>query len=369
MKILGKFAIIILLLFPLLQVCPAEKTDIKTMEGMTEQIDVMSNIEARGYVDIYFKLAYAYLEAGRKDEAIQALIKGLRVNAWDYDNQLTLAELEIEKGLIGQAVDRLGFILENCSDTQIIRLAQELLELPDVRDYRATMPERPNLPGYKLYIACFRGTDPIIIQAVASRISQEFGIAVEILGCPLIPDSTGMRNKSFQRWVFDFKLFFSSSNDSQYSRKIDEFRKFFQDQYNVQILIKQITEVYSDKLSQPKVLGVLGITDKDIYEADFNYLFGSAKVGAGVMSYARFLDKDISRDTVLKRAVMQAFSSTGFILGIERCTTADCARAYPHSLEEHDRKNDKLCPVCLENLRKNYENRKKGISENGMFKL
>lgn len=48
---------------------------------------------------------------------------------------------------------------------------------------------------------------------------------------------------------------------------------------------------------------------------------------------------------------MQAFSSTGNIIGIERCTTASCARAYPHSLEEHDKKDDILCEICKQNLK------------------
>jgi predicted Zn-dependent protease len=51
---------------------------------------------------------------------------------------------------------------------------------------------------------------------------------------------------------------------------------------------------------------------------------------------------------------MQALSSVGLVIGIPRCTSPGCARAYPESLEEQDRKDDKLCYECRENMRRLY---------------
>ncbi|HOF12452.1 MAG TPA: hypothetical protein PK248_07045, partial [Treponemataceae bacterium] len=63
----------------------------------------------------------------------------------------------------------------------------------------------------------------------------------------------------------------------------------------------------------------------------------------------------------IKRTVMQALSSAGFVIDIPRCTTANCSRAYPNSLEEQDRKEAYLCDECLENLQNRYEEILKGF--------
>ena len=63
-----------------------------------------------------------------------------------------------------------------------------------------------------------------------------------------------------------------------------------------------------------------------------------------------FVAPRIYRATFEKRVMMQALSTAGFVIGIGRCTSAWCAPAYPHSLEEHDRKEDRLCNECVENL-------------------
>jgi len=54
-----------------------------------------------------------------------------------------------------------------------------------------------------------------------------------------------------------------------------------------------------------------------------------------------------------ERTFKQALSSFGFMLGVARCSSPTCARAYPHHLGEHDAKTKKLCPVCL----KGFENK------------
>jgi predicted Zn-dependent protease len=101
-------------------------------------------------------------------------------------------------------------------------------------------------------------------------------------------------------------------------------------------------------------LGILGITREDIYENDYNFLFGWAYKKLGVMSYARFALGNPTREQFEKRVVMQGLSSIGLVIGIPRPTNPNCARAYPNSLEEHDRKEDKLCEECRANLRQLY---------------
>ena len=49
---------------------------------------------------------------------------------------------------------------------------------------------------------------------------------------------------------------------------------------------------------------------------------------------------------------MQAFSTAGYLLGLPRCTTAGCARAYRDSQAEHDAKDGTICPPCRDALPK-----------------
>jgi predicted Zn-dependent protease len=107
--------------------------------------------------------------------------------------------------------------------------------------------------------------------------------------------------------------------------------------------------------SRPEVKGYLGVTKEDIFAKDFNFLFGWAGEGHGLMSYHRFTNEfngePPNPDAVKKRTVKQAISSSLNILGIPRCSTPTCARAYPHSLSEHDRKGIEICTSCRGLLR------------------
>ncbi|MFH0801871.1 MAG: archaemetzincin [bacterium] len=136
--------------------------------------------------------------------------------------------------------------------------------------------------------------------------------------------------------------------ETEYQKYRSEF------QYNVKDLLKCVEEKYNNYLKEPKTLGILGVIDRDIFENDYNFLFGWARPHLGVMSYRRFTTefngepKNLQK--VADRALKQGLSSAGYILGVKRCTDPDCARAYPHSLIEHDRKSTELCPQCRRRL-------------------
>jgi predicted Zn-dependent protease len=125
-------------------------------------------------------------------------------------------------------------------------------------------------------------------------------------------------------------------------------------QYSSNALLEQLSQRFLNYSNDPCCLGILGVTSNDMYENDYNFLFGWAQKGLGVISYARFLLGNPTDEQFEKRTVMQALSSIGFVVGIPRCTNPTCARAYPDSLDEQDRKDDKLCNECRENLRKLY---------------
>lgn len=103
-----------------------------------------------------------------------------------------------------------------------------------------------------------------------------------------------------------------------------------------------------------KIKGYMGVTSRGLYCPTCNFLYGSAEWAYGVISYDGFLaahnNEGDNRPRLVKRLLKQALSTANFMLGIPRCNTPFCARAYPHSLQEHDAKSDDLCPVCQSRL-------------------
>jgi predicted Zn-dependent protease/uncharacterized RDD family membrane protein YckC len=102
----------------------------------------------------------------------------------------------------------------------------------------------------------------------------------------------------------------------------------------------------------------IGITDKDLYSKDNNYIFGMAHRGDGyaVVSYKRFLasfnNEKESQSRLINRLHKQLLSSTGFTLGIPRPTDPRSARSYPNSLSDHDLKGTWLSEECIDGFEK-----------------
>ena len=143
-------------------------------------------------------------------------------------------------------------------------------------------------------------------------------------------------------------------NQNENGKKQWEEIEMVKSQYSGNALLEQLSRRFRNYSNDPYCLGILGVTSNDIYENDYNFLFGWARKGFGVISYARFSLGNPTYEQFEKRTIMQALSSVGFVIGIPRCTYPNCARAYPNSLAEQDRKDDRLCNECRENLREVY---------------
>jgi predicted Zn-dependent protease len=96
----------------------------------------------------------------------------------------------------------------------------------------------------------------------------------------------------------------------------------------------------------------LGVANLDAFADQSNFIFGTAETGGhhAVITYRRFTadfnGETPNRKRLVDRMLKQSFSSIGFMLGVPRCSTPTCARAYPHSLSEHDAKSTDLCAAC-----------------------
>ncbi len=368
------------------------KTDLDQLIAAAAALDTMSNVSAREYYEAYFNLGDAYFQFENPNAALEAYKKGLQLNAWEYEYQMKCARIELEAKKYFEANNRLIFIIKRCEDESTRKEAMSLREKIDPSDMTAGKIIVPDKSDYSLYLVPLGDVDTLIMDAIRSRISQEFNISVEIIEKPSALSPKNIRDRKsdyFNRFVVDYigkhskkeyldvlaqagvkeKDALSPDAKKQFVYMMymkekdgeelwDTLTRVLKDQYDADVLLSVIIREHEKLITLSKSFGILGVTEEDIYAQDYNFLFGWAKKSAGVMSYSRFLDDGANYSKTIKRAVMQAFSSAGNLMGIERCTSGACSRAYPNSLIEHDKKEDILCEECKKKLKTLFESLK-----------
>lgn len=366
----------------------ASDEEVAALEAQVTELDNTFNVDARKYVSAYFDLANAYQSRGEKDKAYQTVTKGLRLDSLNLDMQLKAAEYEVEKGEYDLAIPRLKAVLAKSDNKKTVAQAQTLFnKIPQQYIDEAESLTVSPMYNKKLLLAFYPGVEEVYKKALAQRIENEFKVSVECLDLA-IDESTKNSRDSYNEFLsetmenlimgnspeavantlaylgiaFDdledkeTKEFFVKSIflNSGYSQEDwDTLAAQYEVQYDGNELMVQ---VMSNCTLDSDCLGVLGVTTKDIYSGspNNNFLFGLSSETVAVMSLNRFAKGEKDRALITKRAVMQAFSSTGYIIGIPRCSTPLCARAYPNSLAEQDEKNDCLCPDCIRSLNEVY---------------
>lgn len=95
---------------------------------------------------------------------------------------------------------------------------------------------------------------------------------------------------------------------------------------------------------------VLGLTHRDLFARDLNFVFGIASsTRACVVSTARLLtgaDESLFRARLIKEAVHEL----GHTLGLGHCDDPRCVMHFSNSLLDTDRKLDAYCDRCFAQL-------------------
>jgi len=96
---------------------------------------------------------------------------------------------------------------------------------------------------------------------------------------------------------------------------------------------------------------VLGITQRDLFAGNLNFIFGIASPrGACVVSTARLVaraDDELFRSRLLKEAMHEL----GHTLGLAHCADPGCVMHFSNSLADTDRKGDAYCERCSMRLK------------------
>lgn len=353
----------------------------KEVYALEQAFQMASNRDAvamRSNIDIYIDLINAYYADNQLDLATPLLKEAIKVNPLNTKLQLKMAAIESQEQKFNEAHTRLQFILkEEKDDSQVLTEAKALLE-----QIQPFLQDSPNLSlsassDRILYLLPFEGASKEILQNIADNLVLEFKVKVKILDEPFKPLETTLRDSQdrfLQLWTrsipneADNPLLSNHEKENLIKEYIltqpDGANKWYwiqeqlKHQLDANVLMSQINESYIEILKDPTSLGIVAVTDKDIRIQTYNFVFGIAEIKdkLAVMSYYRFNENNISPDTLMARATKQAFSSTGLMMGLGRCTTPQCPRTYPNNLTEHDKKNLHLCNVCLTKLNEKHQN-------------
>jgi predicted Zn-dependent protease/Tfp pilus assembly protein PilP len=357
--------------------------EIENLEQKIKLIDKMQNVTARDYYETYMQLSEAYYQNKNYHKSLETVKKGLRLNARDYRYQLLAAKNEFELENYRSAYYRLRSIIESAEKKTTVTEAEKLLKEIKNKDYEGNTIVIPNKRNKYIYVLEVGKVDEVYMKAIKNKIFETYKIDVKSIDDIINPTKSKIRDKRQDYYKSVIDNFIRENGYSTYQKIMDyikenseteiqnedkEFVYFLymqqkngeklwkqnmgriENQYNATEIINQIEDRYSKLIHEDDCLGILAVTEKDIYARDYNFLFGNSNRDVAVMSYNRFSTDENNRTKEIKRTLMQTLASVGHILPIERCTTPKCARAYPDSLKEQDQKELILCNECRANI-------------------
>ncbi len=315
------------------------------------------------------------------------------MDSWRLEYQIKLARLLQQAGRSEEAVRKAETVYRYAEQEEQIaaarRLLAELNALPRADNGQASPPQK--LSNVEIVTVPIGTVNMRLLSELREALQQKLGIRFSIAGYSLIPGSADrnladeylekaidkiracMPKQVWNRLLAEIGLTEESLDD--HGTRVRFLKTILQkdgcppakiyafdelvsklaakSQYDAERLLPALARARVPA-SRSGVIGYLGITEADIFARDYNFLYGWGKRGNGLMSYHRytaaFNEEPPNRPRLLERSTKQGISSTFFILGIPRCTAPACARAYPHTLVEHDQKTCDLCEECKQAL-------------------
>ncbi|MEA1933552.1 MAG: tetratricopeptide repeat protein [Thermodesulfobacteriota bacterium] len=369
-----------------------EKLTKDKLEKEVEEILANDIVDIRRSVDNVFRLARLYEKEGNEKKALQLYEKALQADAANLDNQLRFAKLLLKHDRKGPAIQKLRYIYELSEDWGVFQEARTLL-----------VDMQIDLPTLQSKIECKKDIEILLIPTgnpnkqvlseLKAVLQDKMGIAVSIaeraielgdfdrkwsdqytseiftnitkeltpLQYDMLVSETGMTIERLQlplhqhRFIIAYLEKMGKKEGElacrQFERELE--RLYNLGQYRVTPLVVKLRDAFPFDRSET-VKSYIGVTSKDLYCENCNFLFGSTAGSYGVISYYQYtaeLNREKpNRPRLVKRLLKQALSSVNSTFGIPRCNTPYCARSYPHSLAEHDAKSDDLCWECKERL-------------------
>ena len=386
-----------LLLATLLPASLAVLAEIKPLAEEQREVDELlakaDSVELRKLSPRVLRLVDSLLKDKGDAAARRYFEKGIEGNAWALEEQLTLGEILARDGKAGALREKAAMVLRVGEDDDVLRRASRLLKRP--------LPQKPppfsviRETGIVLILVPVGEGNVFIMESLRDALAKRLGIKVRIASLELqIPAAT---RTAKTQWITRTreqvlktvaeqpalaaqvgKLGFTEAqirtNDDALIALVRQTTEAEQGATAAEAFDEMLAKLHDtsqwDAASliaamQPGVgeradakTWVLGVTSLDLFGGASNYLFGAGATGKfiGIVSQHRFRaafnDEAPKRERLVDRLLKQSLSTIGFMLGVPRCNTPECARAFPQSLAEHDQKPSALCAQCREGFEK-----------------
>lgn len=116
----------------------------------------------------------------------------------------------------------------------------------------------------------------------------------------------------------------------------------------------------SDLSDRPEVKEAditVGLTDKDVFYGDNNFVFGlahSSKRRAIISTFRLKRDRvlrPVQKEVFVERVFKEVLHELGHIFGLHHCSNKSCAMSFSSTIKEVDDKLPRLCESCLGKLK------------------
>lgn len=121
-------------------------------------------------------------------------------------------------------------------------------------------------------------------------------------------------------------------------------------QYNSNLILKRLLDG-----SSPDAIKILGVTDVDLFNPIFSYVFGEAQFKGKCAVVSSYRLRGNPEHTLppgcpplLNRLEKEAIHELGHTFGLRHCSDPDCVMKYSVGLACADRKFSFFCPACRE---------------------
>ena len=370
---------------------PPPGQDRATLEERVREVLAKDNVSQRSDIEAVFQLAELLSREGNTARALEFYEAGLRVDSWRLEYQLRTARLLLALGRRDEALEKAKTVSQYTELPEVMKEAEAFLAELGAGPAPAVAPAPERAPSAEIVLVPIGGIRRWLLEEFRQELEGKIGMQFSIAPYDLDPgpvDRTyagqalaALTREALARLPADKRRealseagvkeaeLSSPKNQQAFIESVlrstngpeavEMFRQqlgvFGEDgQYDADRLIQRLQAAYP-VAQGGRVRGYLGVTESDLFSRDNNFVFGWAQPGYGAMSYHRFLaaftGEPPNRPRLRARFVKQAISSAFFVLGIPRCTSAVCVRAYPDSLTEHDQKTTELCAWCKEQLR------------------
>jgi predicted Zn-dependent protease len=326
------------------------------------------------------------VQSGPSKGAFEYLSAALTYDAWALDHQLLLAEMLLTRGQSDAARQRAELVLRYAEKDQQVNRARKLLQeepLPGFPQMAAVREDGTTLVlvpvgevdacvlGELQQVLHARLTIPVLLQDArvpvpspkrepvtryVAQLRERLRNAVKaddrlaaFLKQKGINPGALQQDAEVVKAYRQIALASGADEVARFDAVMEQLRKADQ-QWDIHDLLDNLTMAVRP-FRQANVY-FLGIANLDAFADQSNFIFGTAETGGhhAVIAYRRFTaefnDETPNRKRLVDRMLKQSFSSIGFMLGVPRCSMPTCARAYPHTLAEHDAKSTDLCDAC-----------------------